>query len=344
MKIEAIDLFCGAGGLSLGLQRAGIDVIAGVDNDPACRFAYSSNIDAPFVQQDINGLSSVELNSRFAPGSVRILAGCAPCQPFSGYAAAHGILGDKRIDLLIRFMNLVGEMLPEIITLENVARLAHRSIWNDFVEGLIMLGYKVDWGVINASSYGVPQNRRRLVLLGSRLGAIALPSPTTPVPATVREALAHLPSVSAGKPGVDDILHSARQLTGVNLNRIRVSKPGGTWRDWPEELRALCHRKTKGKTFPSVYGRMEWDEPAPTITTQFYGFGNGRFGHPEQDRALTLREGALLQSFPNEFLFHEGKGKLSFKSIGKLIGNAVPPKLGKAIGDEIVSHVLKYRG
>lgn len=338
MKIEAIDLFCGAGGLSLGLQRAGIDVVAGIDNDPECRFAYSTNIGAPFVEQDVNALSGATLNKYFSPGCIRVLAGCAPCQPFSGYAAAHGIAGDKRIDLLMQFLSLVQEVRPEIITLENVARLVHRPVWTEFIEGLADIGYIANWSVVNASDYGVPQHRRRLVLLASRIGTIAVPSPSASEPKTVRETLGNLPKVAAGKVAKSDPLHASRVLTDINLNRIRMSRPGGTWRDWPEEMRAACHRKSGGKTFPSVYGRMEWDQPAPTITTQFYGFGNGRFGHPEQDRALTLREGALLQSFPNDFRFHDQKSRLNFRSIGRLIGNAVPPKLGEAIGAAIVTH------
>lgn len=342
MKIEAIDLFCGAGGLSLGLQQAGIDVVAGIDNDPACRFPYETNIKAPFLERDINTLSIEEIASHFSCDSVRVIAGCAPCQPFSGYAAAHGIAGDKRIDLLLRFLEIVKGIMPEIITLENVARLVHRPIWSEFINGLSAIGYQTDWSVVNASDYGVPQHRRRLVLLASRAGKISVPPATSHTPKTVRDTVAHLPPVSAGPAKEGDQLHQARDLTDINLDRIRMSKPGGTWRDWPEEIRAACHRKAGGKTFPSVYGRMEWDEPSPTITTQFYGFGNGRFGHPDQDRALTLKEGALLQSFPDNFQFHQEQGKVSFKNIGKLIGNAVPPKLGAAIGEAIKEHATQF--
>ncbi len=342
VNVQAIDLFCGAGGLSLGLQRSGIDVVAGIDNDPECRFPYSENIRAPFIEEDINKLSGATLNSYYSSGSVRVLAGCAPCQPFSGYAAAHGIAGDKRVDLLMRLISIVHDVSPDIITIENVARLSHRPIWAEFVQGLVDAGYHTDWSVIDAAGFGVPQHRRRLVLLASRRGKITIPSPEAFEPTTVRKTLGHLPRLEAGEASSHDTLHTSRVLTDINLKRIRLSKPSGTWRDWPEELRASCHRKAGGKTFPSVYGRMEWDEPAPTITTQFYGFGNGRFGHPEQDRALTLREGALLQTFPQEFRFHNQKSKPNFRSIGRLIGNAVPPTLGEAIGNAIVSHVAEF--
>lgn len=139
-----------------------------------------------------------------------------------------------------------------------------------------------------------------------------------------------------------DPLHQTATLSPTNLLRIRASKPGGTWRDWDPELVATCHRKRSGKTYPSVYGRMSWDEPAPTVTTQFFGFGNGRFGHPEQDRAISLREGAILQSFPKNYRFVKPGEPIHFSILGRLIGNAVPVKLGEAIGRSLVAHVLAF--
>lgn len=341
MKLQAIDIFCGAGGLSLGMQRAGIEVIAGVDNDPECRFPYETNIHSPFIEKDVIDVSAEALSKLYSPGAIKILAGCAPCQPFSGYAAGHGKAEDKRIELLMTFHDLVRDISPDIVTIENVARLIHRPIWQEFTVGLADLGYSAKWKVVDASRYGVPQYRRRLVLLASRRGEIAVPVGQDGEASSVRDTLQELPAISAGGKSPDDSLHAARVLTPINLERVRMSKPAGTWRDWPEELRAACHVKKQGKTFPSVYGRMAWDSPAPTITTQFYGFGNGRFGHPEQDRALTLREGALLQSFPQDFKFQDPTKKISFRSVGRLIGNAVPPLLGEAIGRSIVEHAKK---
>lgn len=343
MKLEAIDIFCGAGGLSLGLQRAGIKVIAGIDNDPECRFPYETNIRAPFIEADVNRLSSAELINLYSPDAIRILAGCAPCQPFSGYAAAHGKLEDKRVDLLMTFHDLVRDVRPDIVTLENVARLIYRPIWNEFTAGLNRLGYYSTWQIVDASQYGVPQYRRRLVLLASKREEIKVPVGQKSKATSVRDILRDLPTITAGGRSSSDPLHAARVLTPINLERIRMSKPGGTWRDWPEALRAACHMKKGGKTYPSVYGRMTWDAPAPTITTQFYGFGNGRFGHPEQDRALTLREGAMLQSFPKDFKFHDSRKKVNFRSIGRLIGNAVPPLLGEAIGRSIADHAKNWQ-
>jgi DNA (cytosine-5)-methyltransferase 1 len=145
--------------------------------------------------------------------------------------------------------------------------------------------------------------------------------------------------LKAGEVCPTDPLHQACELSPLNLKRIRASTPGGSWRDWDKRLVADCHKKSSGKTYPSVYGRMSWDEPAPTMTTQFYGFGNGRFGHPEQDRAISLREGAIIQSFPRSYKFVPAGEPIYRKPIGRLIGNAVPVNLAKAIGKTIVRHV-----
>jgi len=156
----------------------------------------------------------------------------------------------------------------------------------------------------------------------------------------VRDAISHLPPIGAGEVCESDRMHQSSMLSPINLQRIRSSKPGGTWRDWQSGIVANCHKKSTGRTYPSVYGRMGWDKPAPTITTQFYGFGNGRFGHPEQNRAISLREGAILQSFPDDYAFARDDEPILKKSIGRLIGNAVPVKLGEAIGKSILYHIM----
>ena len=336
-NIVAVDLFCGASGLSLGLKEAGITIAAGVDLDPACAFPFEENVQAPFYLQDVSVLTAEDISDMFAGAPVRLLAGCAPCQPFSGYTTKRREV-DRRWNLLLEFLRVALAIRPEIITLENVPRLTHLSLWNEFVQALDTAGYHVSWRILNAADYGVPQVRKRVVLLASLYGPIAMPQPLGAM-VTVREIIGSLPPVQAGARNDPDALHRSRVLTEANLERIRASRQAGTWREWPAELRVNCHNSERGRTYPSVYGRMSWDKPAPTITTQFYGFGNGRFGHPEQDRAITLREGALLQSFPKDFVFDKPGRKVSFRAIGRLIGNAVPPKLGRAIGDAICSHV-----
>lgn len=336
-SIAAVDVFCGAAGLSLGLKNSGISIAAGIDLDPACRYAFETNIGAKFLEQDVHGLSAEAVRALFGDAKIRVLAGCAPCQPFSGYTTKRRAI-DRRWELLLEFLRIAKAVRPEILTLENVPRLVHLPLWATFVEGLESAGYRVAWKIVDASDYGVPQARKRLVLLASTLGDIQLPAPLKRKAPTVRSAIGKLPAISAGKAGESDPLHSSRALTKRNLARIRASRPAGTWREWPKRMRVSCHKSSTGKTYPSVYGRMSWDQPAPTITTQFYGFGNGRFGHPEQDRAITLREGALLQSFPANFEFVQKGKRVSFKEIGRLIGNAVPPALALAIGKTIVNH------
>lgn len=181
-------------------------------------------------------------------------------------------------------------------------------------------------------NYGVPQTRRRHVLFASKLGKIELIPATHEQPITVREVISQMEPLVAGQKSTYDPLHIAANLSEINLQRIKKSLPGGTWRDWPEELRADCHKKESGRSYPAVYGRMEWDKPAPTMTTLCYGYGNGRFGHPEQDRAISLREAALIQTFPQNYKFLEPSGKMNFKGVGRMIGNAVPVRLGEIIG------------
>lgn len=336
--IEAVDIFCGAGGLSLGLKESGIRIAAGIDLDPACRYPFEANIGAPFILADVARIDPRDVEELFTPGSVRVLAGCAPCQPFSGYTTKRRSI-DGRWELLARFIELIRAVEPDVVTLENVPRLTHLPLWHECVEELKAAGYHVVWAIVDASGFGVPQSRKRLVMLASRRGSIALPTEAVDSRPTVEAAIAHLPPVPAGTANAADPLHASRTLTPINLSRIRQSRPAGTWKEWPEDLRVSCHKTAKGRTYPSVYGRMSWDQPAPTITTQFYGFGNGRFGHPEQDRALTLREGAILQSFPPDFAFVPRGARVSFREIGRLIGNAVPPRLAAAIGSAIVEHI-----
>lgn len=340
-RIVAVDLFCGAGGLTYGLKSAGLKVAAGVDLDPRCRFPIEQNCSAEFIEKDVAKVTAADLQKWFGKADVRVLAGCAPCQPFSTYSQSRKS-PDPRWELLSSFQRLALETLPEIVTMENVAGLKARMVWTDFVEALQDAGYHVRWDEVACTDYGVPQKRKRLVLLASRLGPIELPAPThRDTPVTVKDAIGGLPTIGAGMDAGDDVLHVASSLSNTNMTRIRASTPGGTWRDWPKELRAECHQRESGATYPAVYGRMEWRKPSPTITTQFYGFGSGRFGHPEQDRAITIREAAILQSFPAGYRFVEADKDVSFRRLGTLIGNAVPPKLAEAIGITIREHVEK---
>ncbi len=341
-RIAAVDLFCGIGGLTHGLIRGGINVAAGIDVDEACRYPYENNNAAAFLSADVKNLSATAIRRLFGASDIQVLAGCAPCQPFSTYSrTGRTERGDSDWDLVQSFGRLVKELQPHLVTMENVSAVQQHSVFGSFLEGLT--GYYVTWSTVECASIGVPQTRKRLVLLASRLGPEGLALQPRDVPkATVRETIAHLPRLRAGEADPSDKLHAACRLSELNLRRIRASKPGGTWRDWDPSLRAACHRKSTGGTFPSVYGRMEWDEPAPTITTQCFGYGNGRFGHPEQDRAITLREAAMLQTFPADYKFVRNDQKIRFDLIGRQIGNAVPVKLGKLIAETFRKHVNRY--
>lgn len=343
-EIEAIDLFCGVGGLTCGLQQAGIQVLAGVDIDPRCQYPYEANNDAEYIGESVDKLGGKSLRTLHTKAAIRVLAGCAPCQPFSTYSQGNRGRGDDQWKLLREFSRLVAESKPHIVTMENVPKLKMHPVFDEFVAELKRLRYKVTYDVVKCEEYGLPQTRKRLVLLASKLGDIEiLPPPSGQNRRSVRSAIggrSKLQEIAAGGASSRDPMHHSAGLSAQNLQRIKASKPGGTWRDWPQDLVAECHKTSTGKTYPSVYGRMTWESPSPTITTQFYGYGNGRFGHPEQDRAISLREGAILQGFPRDYAFVHPDQPTEFRPIGRLIGNAVPPLLGKLIGDSIQHHVV----
>jgi len=336
----AVDLFCGAGGLSYGMQKAGMAIIGGIDIDPACKHPFEENVKAKFYEHDISDLTADFVASLFAEGQTRVLAGCAPCQPFSTYTQG-GKAQSRQWQLLDRFGAIVRELQPEVVTMENVPRLAKHSVFDDFLSALRDGDYSYKHYIVRCADYGVPQTRMRLVLLASRLGEIELVSPThiDGQYVTVRDAIQFLEGIKAGGTSQSDPMHKSSGLSRLNLERIRNSTPGGTWRDWDDSLRAACHTRESGRTYSSVYGRMEWDRLAPTITTQFHGFGNGRVGHPAQDRAISLREGALLQTFPEDYSFVPDGHPVNVASVARLIGNAVPVGLGEAIGRSIVAHL-----
>jgi DNA (cytosine-5)-methyltransferase 1 len=341
-KIQAVDLFCGVGGLTHGLIRGGVKVMAGIDLDGGCRFPYEANNAATFIEQDVKGLQSDAVRNLFAGRGLTLLAGCAPCQPFSTYSrGSRKLEANGDWELVASFGRLIREVQPDLVTMENVPQVEQHPVFQQFLVDLH--GYHVAWSVVECSSIGVPQTRKRLVLFASKLGSHGLSiADSDRREVTVQDVIAHLPRLGAGQADKNDPLHTASRLSDLNLKRIRASRPGGTWRDWHPSMRAACHRKTSGDTYPSVYGRMEWNRPGPTMTTQCFGYGNGRFGHPEQDRAITLREAAMLQTFPANYQFLKKNEKPKFSLHGRLIGNAVPVRLGEVIAETLKRHVSYY--
>lgn len=340
---SVVDLFCGAGGLAHGFLNEGFRVEAGVDLDPACRFPFEHNNFARFHQLDIAQASGETIGSLFPEGGRRVLVGCAPCQPFSTYT-------QKKLDfqygLVPKFAEIICETQPDVVSMENVPALMDYhggKLLDDFIGRLRDAEYLVSKTLVYLPDYGLPQKRKRLVVLASKLGPIELERPPANVEVqSVQDVIGDMPPLEAGRADPIDPLHCASRVSALNLRRLKASKPGGTWRDWDPALVADCHKSSTGKGYGAVYGRMRWEEPAPTMTTLFYGFGNGRFGHPEQDRALSLREGALLQTFPSDYGFVEPGRKPNMRATGKLIGNAVPVALGRIIARSVRRHLAAH--
>ena len=349
ISISAVDMFCGVGGLTYGLQQAGINVVAGLDVDETCKYAFEENNDSEFISKDIRDFTAAELLKLYPEKSIKLLVGCAPCQPFSAHTRKNkNRSSDDRWSLLDDFGRLVEKVNPHLIAFENVPLIRKENIFTNFCDILHSLGYHFDPDlIVYCPDYGVPQTRRRLVLIASILGKVELiPKTHSCSPddgllpfATVKDAIGDLPKIDDGEEDEQDRLHRSRKLTNINKKRIEQSKPGRTWKDWDEELRLECHKKSSGKGYTTVYGRLEWNDLAPTITTQFNNLGSGRFGHPKLHRALSLREGALLQSFPKDYKFIQPESPITVSRIASYIGNAVPVQLAKVIGESILEHV-----
>lgn len=323
-KPLAIDLFCGAGGLTLGLKQAGFKVIGAVDIDEAACESYQLNHgEVHLWQEDITRLTAKvifkTLNIR--PGELDLLAGCPPCQGFSTIRTLNRAPAkDKRNDLVFEFLRLAKQLKPKAIMMENVPGLAKDVRMGKFQEELKALGYKGKCEVVNASDYGVPQRRRRMIFVAGLEREIKLTVPQLSRRSSVRDAIEHLPE--AGKSG--DVLHDfPEKRTKKTMKMIsHVPKDGGSRTDLPEEYVLECHKKNP-KGFKDVYGRMKWDAVSPTITGGCSNPSKGRFLHPEANRNITLREAALLQTFPEDYKFSLKGGK---QKIALQIGNALPPE------------------
>lgn len=325
--------------MTRGLLDAGIEVVAGFDSDDRCEHTYEhNNPETRFVRADIR---DVELSDLLVRGRLRrydnvLFSGCAPCQPFSSHLRG----GKRRHDatLLGEFGRLVEAALPGYVLIENVpgiAKVPGFSTFRRFLRMLELNGYMYAYGRLDAKSYGVPQNRRRLVLLASRKSGASLSKPkygTSLRPfRTVRQAIAHFPSIRAGEFDPDIPNHVAASITELNIERLQhTPQDGGDRRSWPRRLRLECHTGNyRGHT--DVYGRMSWDQPAPALTGRCHSISNGRYGHPEQDRAISLREAAAIQSFPDGYEFFG-----SNKHIAQQIGNAVPVRLAEYLGKHLL--------
>ena len=258
-EIDVVDLFCGIGGLSYGMKSKGFHIQGGFDLDKTCRFAYEYNNEAPFFYKDVKEVTKKDITSLYHENSVRILAGCAPCQPFSSYAFKNKEKDANKYDLLYEFGRLVSEVKPDIVTMENVPAIKAfklKDVLGDFVALLESKGYHVSVNIVFCPQYGIPQTRKRLVLLASRLGEIKLIPPIITNPKdykTVRQTIAELPPIVAGGMNLQDHLHQSSALTPLNLRRIQATREGGSWKEWPEDLKLQCHKSESGRSFGSVY-------------------------------------------------------------------------------------------
>lgn len=339
-NLKVVDFFCGAGGMSYGLSQAGIRILGGVDQDTDCKATYERNIkNAEYLQRDITTLSERSLSRYFEikPGDDDLIfCGCSPCQ-FWSKVPTDRTKSKQTAFLLQHFERFISYFRPGYVIVENVPGLKRkdRSILPQFLEFLGHHGYSYSDGIVDANHYGVPQHRRRYLLIATRLhDQVSLPLPYTKKSGlTVRRAIgtaSGLRALAAGESDGRDNLHRAAILSKKNLKRLRRTPPnGGSRHSWSGNTALqLDAYKDDDNIFADVYGRMYWDRPAPTITTRFNSLSNGRFGHPEQHRAISLREGAILQTFPRKFRFVGS----NIASITRQIGNAVPPKMARRVG------------
>jgi len=343
----ALDLFCGCGGLTLGLKQAGFRVVWAVDDDSLAVETYRVNHPEVLVREtDIRALRPEHVGTELglAVGELALLAGCPPCEGFSTLRTLNGSkrVTEEKNDLVLHFLRFARAFEPKAIMLENVPALADDWRFAVLVASLSGMGYRTEHRVLNAAEYGVPQRRRRLILLASKAGAIPFAVPETNR-RTVRDAIAGMPAV--GKSG--DPLHDRR--TRPRKARVRnliraVPANGGSRGALGKRRQLECHREFDG--FHDIYGRMAWDEVAPTITSGCVNPSKGRFLHPIRHRAITLREAALLQTFPPSYFFSLRRGKYA---AADLIGNALPPEFVRRHALQIASAQARptqapYRG
>ncbi len=346
-KLKAVDFFCSGGGMSYGVQQAGVKIIAGIDIDKDCQPTYEENIkDAKFIHKDIFALKTSNLSKYVdidKDDDSMIFIGCSPCQYWSVMRTNKEKSGASK-NLLCEFLRFIKYYNPGYIIVENVPGILKKrseSKLDLFVQTLENRGYQVQYKLVNLNNYGVPQSRKRFTLLANRVGGkIYFPEIKSNKP-TVRTAIGDsikFPKIAAGHKDETNFIHTVAGLSEINIKRLKMTPAdGGTRSVWADTDMQLETYKKNQVCFKDTYGRMYWDKPAPTITTKFFSISNGRFAHPEQLRAISLREGATLQTFPIDYRFIG----TSTSSIAKIIGNAVPPYYSKQLGLAIVNNLNK---
>ena len=353
MTPTAIDIFAGAGGLTVGIKRAGFHIVAAVEIEPHSFATYKANHpEVQCLKQDIATVSGTALLELAGTDRIDLLAGCPPCQGFTSLTAKYKDKEDPRNALVLEMARLAEEIRPRAIMMENVPGLPQRGrfLYGRLRSRLQALGYRLTEGVLQVADYGVPQLRRRFVLLGGQGFEITLPEGTHSraptgdlVPwRTVRDTIEDMPeptilaqAKARGQVERSD-WHVVRDMSCKNIERIKATRAGETWAHIPEHLRPDCHRDGY-VGFTNVYGRMEWDRPSPTITGGCTTFSKGRFGHPEADRTISVREAALLQTFPLDYRLDTPY----MDYVCNMIGNALPCNFAEALSRRCVEQLRK---
>lgn len=338
----AVDLFCGGGGLTVGIKQAGFRVLSAVEIEPHAFSTYKANHpEVNAFKQDIRLISGEDLISDVGERKIDLLAGCPPCQGFSSLTAKYH-REDPRNELLKEFQRLVREIMPRAIMMENVPGLAKTAIFNDFLNELRTLGYETSHKVLEVADFGIPQTRRRLVLLAGLGFAIPIPSPThsregrngLPSWRTLRDAIDGFPEPNTlsetqrlGGPRAVK-WHVVRDLSEINKKRLKHTQSGTSRAELPIELRPNCHRDSD-QGFSNVYGRLSWDKPSATVTSGCTTLSKGRFGHPDKQRTISVREAATIQTFPDEYIIDTDY----MDRACSIVGNALPCRFAEIMAE-----------
>ncbi|MBW4491231.1 MAG: DNA cytosine methyltransferase [Trichocoleus desertorum ATA4-8-CV12] len=352
-QFTAIDIFAGGGGLTVGLKRAGFQVVGAVEIEPHAFATYKAN--HPEVQaykQDVRTIRGEDLRACSPTNEVDLLSGCPPCQGFSSLTYRYR-RADPRNQLVLEMGRLVTEVQPRIVMMENVAGLPDRGkeLFDEFIQHLKTLGYLPTWDVLQVADYGVPQSRRRLVLLAGKGFPVDLPKPTHSRTGedglspwkTLREAIGNMPKPhvladiqAAGGP-LQFNWHVVRALSEMTIKRLQATKPGESRMKIPVELRPACHQhRTEG--FNNVYGRLDWDQVCGTVTSGCTTVSKGRFGHPDEDRTISVREAALIQTFPINYIFDTPY----MDHVCEIVGNALPCDFAEVVAQQCIKALDEY--
>jgi DNA (cytosine-5)-methyltransferase 1 len=340
VTFKAIDLFAGCGGLSEGLRQAKYDVVAAVEINKYAIESYKLNHSkTTLFDEDIRLLDTQKIMNLLNGNELHLLAGCPPCQGFSSIRRLNrnNPVDDPRNDLVLEYLRFVRELRPLTLMMENVPAIINYPLLKNVQHELITMGYSVDFGIVNVANFGVPQRRKRFVMVGSRIGEIKI-AQGNGLKRTVRDVIGNLESTES----TDDPTH---KVYPKHIHRIeemikKIPKNGGSRKDLPEQYILECHKK-ENVGFNDVYGRLRWDDVSSTITGGCLNPSKGRFLHPEEDRCISAREAALLQTFPNKYQFPTGIPKTS---LALMIGNALPPMFSYTQSVQIRKHLLNNLG